>query len=99
MTTDEDQLRTKLASPPARHDAVDAEGLGFVGGGKHYPAADGDGLAVQGRVEQLLDRSVEGFEVGVKDGGCRFHPGRPAAKSWKMIRRRWPYRRPPAIRT
>jgi hypothetical protein len=83
MTADEDQLRTKLAGPPARHAAADSESLGFIRGGKHDPATDGDGLAAQRRVEQLLDRSVESIEVGVEDGGCRFHPGQSIPKSGK----------------
>ena len=74
MTADEDQLRTKLARPPSRHAAADSECLGFVRSGKHNPAADGDGLAAQRRIEQLLDRGIEGIEVRMEDGGCRFHP-------------------------
>jgi hypothetical protein len=34
-----------------------------VGSGKHDPAADGDGLAAQGWIEQLLDRRIEGIKV------------------------------------
>ncbi len=74
MAADKDQLRTELARPPSRHAAADSEGLGFVRSGEHDPAADGDRLAAQGRVEKLLDRGVEGIEVGMEDRGCRFHP-------------------------
>jgi hypothetical protein len=31
----------------------------------------------------LLDRGIEGVEVGVEDGGCRFHPIGPAKKFLK----------------
>ena len=74
MAADKNELRTELARPPSRHAAADPEGLGFVGSGKHDPAADGDRLAAQRRVEQLLDRGIEGIEVRMEDGGCRFHP-------------------------
>ena len=77
MAADEDQLRTELARPPSRHAAAHAEGLGLVGRGEHDAAADRDRLAAQRRVEQLLDRGVEGVEVRMEDGGCRFHPGAP----------------------
>jgi hypothetical protein len=36
--------------------------------------------AAQGRVEQLLDRGIEGIQVRMEDGGCRFHPDRSPAK-------------------
>jgi hypothetical protein len=51
------------------------------------PAADGDGFAAQGRVEQLLDRCIEGIEVSVEDGGCCSHPDRPPEKfgSWSIV--------------
>src|SRR5262245_46883777 len=79
MATDKDQLRTELTRPPSRHAAVDAERLGFIRSGKHDPGADGDGLAAQGRVEQLLDRSIEGIQVRMEDSGYGFHSGRPQA--------------------
>jgi hypothetical protein len=34
-----------------------------------HPTADGDGPAAQGRVEQLLDRGIEGIQVRMEDGG------------------------------
>ena len=74
MTTDEDQLRTKLARPPSRHAAADSECFSFVRCGQHNSAADSYGFAAQRRIEQLLDRCIEGIEVGVKDGGCCVHP-------------------------
>ena len=73
MAADEDELRAELARPPPRHPAAHPERLGLVGGGQHDPAADGDRLAAQRRVEQLLDRGVEGVQVRMEDGGCRFH--------------------------
>ena len=80
MAADKNELRTEFARPPSRHAAAHPEGLGFVGSGKHDPAADGDGLAAQRRVEQLLDRGIEGVEVRMEDGGCRFHPDRSPVK-------------------
>ena len=74
VAADEDELRTEFTRPPARHAAAHAEGLGFVGGRQHDAATDGDGLAAQGRVEQLLDRGVESVEVGMEDGGRHIHP-------------------------
>src|SRR5258708_38445071 len=76
MATDKDQLRTKLTRPPSRPAAADPEGPGFVRSGKHDPGADGERLAAQGRVEQLLDRGIEGIEVRMENGGCCFHPDR-----------------------
>jgi hypothetical protein len=86
MSADKDQLWAELARTPPRHAAVDAEGLGLVGRSQHHPAADRDGLAAQGRVEQLLDRGVEGVQVRMEDGGCRFHPERSSAKPRKPMR-------------
>jgi hypothetical protein len=77
MATDKNELRTELARPKARHAACDPERFGFVGSGQHHPAADGNGLTAQRRVEQLLDRGIEGVEVRVEDGGGRFHPAQP----------------------
>ena len=76
MAADKSQLRTEFARLPSRHAAADPEGLGFVRSGKHNPTTDGDGLAAQRRVEQLLDRGIEGIQVCMEDGGCRFHPDR-----------------------
>src|SRR6266446_6577769 len=83
MAADKDQLRTQLARPPGRHTAADSERFSFVGSSEHDPAPDRNGLAAQAWVEKLLDRGIEGIEVGVEDRGCRFHPGRSAAKSEK----------------
>src|SRR6185437_11345894 len=47
----------------------------LVGSRQHHAAADRDGLAAQRRVEQLLDRGIEGIEVRMKDGGGGNHPG------------------------
>ena len=62
--------------PPPRHAAVHAERLGLVGGREHHAAADRDRLAAKRRVEQLLDRRVEGVEIGVQDGRRGFHANR-----------------------
>src|SRR5262245_12862953 len=73
MTTDEDQLRTKLARPTPRHAAADSECFGLVRRGQHNSAANGNGFAAQRWIEQLLHRCIEGIEVGVKNRGCRVH--------------------------
>ena len=66
---DEDQLRAKLARLAAGHAAAHAKNLRLIGGGQHHAAADRDRLAAQRRVEQLLDRGVEGVEIGMEDSG------------------------------
>src|ERR1700730_501306 len=76
MAADKSELRTELARLPSRHAAADTESLGFVRSGKHNPTTDGDGSAAQRRVEQLLDRGIEGIQVCMEDGGYRFHPDR-----------------------
>jgi len=50
--------------------------------------ADGDRFAAQGRVEQLLDRCIEGIEVCMEDGGCRFHPDRSPVTFRGVLERR-----------
>ena len=72
MTADEDELGIEFARPPSRHAAAHAEGPGFVGCGEHDTAANGDRLAAQRRIEQLLDRGIEGVEIRMQDAG--FHP-------------------------
>ncbi len=76
MAAHKSQLRTELARPPSRHAAADPEGPGFVGRGQHDPSAHGDRLAAQGRVEQLLDRSIESIEVRMEDRGRHIPPTR-----------------------
>src|SRR5262249_12794142 len=76
MADDKDQLWTKLASPPSRHTATDSKRLGLVRGGENHAAADGDRFSAQRRVEQLLDRCIEGIEVRMEDGGCCLHSDR-----------------------
>jgi hypothetical protein len=79
MPFDKDQLRTQLTSPPPRHTATDPKRLGFVRSGEYHSAANGDGFAAQGWVEQLLDRCIEGIEIRMEDGGRCIHPDRPPA--------------------
>src|SRR5882757_9658652 len=84
MAADKSELRTEFARAPSRHAATNPEGLGFVGSGQHNPSTDGDGLAAQGRVEQLLDRGIEGVEVRMEDGGRHIHRDRsPVAREQK----------------
>jgi hypothetical protein len=56
-----------------RHPAAHAQNPGLVGCGQHDAATDGNRLAPERRVEQLLDRGIEGIEIRMQDGG--FHPG------------------------
>src|SRR5262249_59787022 len=67
MTTDEDQLRTKLTRPTPRHAAADSECFSLVRRGQHNSAANGNGFAAQRWIDQLFDRCIEGIEIGVKD--------------------------------
>jgi hypothetical protein len=89
MAIDKDQLRTELARPPSRHAPADSEGPGFIRRGKHDSTADGDGLAAQRRIEQLLDRGIEGVEVRMEDGRGRFHPS-PRLRNLENDRRGHP---------
>jgi hypothetical protein len=70
------ELRTEFARLPSRHPATDPEGLGFIGSGKHNPTTNGNGLATQRRVKQLLYGGIESIQVRMEDGGCRCHPNR-----------------------
>src|SRR5580693_3008071 len=95
MPIDKDKLRTNLLRPPPRHAAANAESLRLVRCGEHNSTADRDGLAAERSVEHLLDRSVEGVEVSVKDGGGRCHPAStqdvaPEHKKniWQFVKRR-----------
>src|SRR5438552_19084258 len=74
MPADENELRTQLAGLPSRHAAMNSEGLGFVRGGKHNPATDGNGLAAQRGVKQLLYGGIESIQIRMEDGGRRCHP-------------------------
>ena len=67
VAADEEEVAAELARPPAGHAGPNAVGPRLVGCRQHHAAAHGDGPFPQGRVQQLLDRRVEGVEVGVKD--------------------------------
>ena len=74
------------AQPPGlapAHRRAHAERLGLVAGGEHDAAADDDRPAAQRGVVALLDRRVEGVEVGVQDGrlACPRTHVRTAVKS------------------
>ena len=73
VPADEDELRTQLARLPPGHAAVDTVSLGFVGSREDHAAADGDRLAPQARIEQLLDGGIEGVQIRVEDGSLRLH--------------------------
>jgi hypothetical protein len=69
MAADKSQLRTELARSSSCHTATDSEGPGFVRSGEHNPTAHSDRPAAQRRVEQLLDRGIEGVQIRVEDRG------------------------------
>src|SRR5207245_10023813 len=81
MPADKNELRTELARLSSRHAAAHSEGLGLVGGGKRDPTANGNWFAAQGRIKQLLYRSIKGVQVRMQDGGCRCDPDRLPATS------------------
>jgi hypothetical protein len=63
----------RRAQPPGlgpAHRRAHAARLGLVARRQHDPAADDDRPPPQARVVALLDRRVEGVEVGVEDGGA-----------------------------
>jgi hypothetical protein len=69
MSADKHEVGTELPRAPSGHSASYAEGPRFVRGGEHDDDADRDRLASQARVKQLSDRSIEGVEVRVENGG------------------------------
>src|SRR5690606_2208548 len=69
MPADERDPGTERPRPPSGHAAAHAESAGLVGRREHHAAADRDRLSAQGRIEQLLDRSVEGVQVRMRDRG------------------------------
>ena len=73
MAANKNEAGAKFACLAARHAALDTEGLGLIGRRENHAAADRDRLAAQARIQKLLDRSVEGVEIRVENGGDRFH--------------------------
>ena len=67
VSADEEQLGTELPSHTSRHAAADTERLGLIGRCQNDAATDGNRLAAQGRIQQLLDGGIEGVEVRVED--------------------------------
>ena len=95
MAADKSELRTEFARPPSRHPAANPERLGFIRGGQHHAPTNGDRPAAQRRVEQLLDRGVEGIQIRVEDRGYCLHPdnsprtlfeGKVAVWIWRTLR-------------
>jgi DNA polymerase-4 len=60
----DDRVWAQPASHRSAHRRADAVGLGLVAGGDHNAGADDDGVAAQKRVIPLLDRRIEGVDVG-----------------------------------
>src|SRR6218665_3056832 len=52
---------------------MNTESLCLVGAGEHYAATNGDRLALQRRIQHLLNRRIEGVEIGMEDGRGGFH--------------------------
>ena len=73
VPVDEHQVGAQSLGPPSGHAALHAESLRLVRRGQHHATADGDRSPAQRRIEQLLDRRVEGIEVGVQDRGTGGH--------------------------
>src|SRR3990172_3062468 len=69
----EPELGAQLPGPASRHTAPDPECFGFVRGGQYHTTSDGDRYALQRRIQELLDRRIEGVEIGVEDGGPGSH--------------------------
>ena len=78
MATDEKEIAAQLARPPPWHAAADAVAPGFVRCRQYNAAAHGDGPVSECWVQQLLNRRIEGVEVGMQDrrppGWRKFHP-------------------------
>jgi hypothetical protein len=67
VASHEEELAAQLARPPAGHAGPDAIAPGLIGRRQHHAATHGNGPFPQGGVQELLDRRVEGVQVGVKD--------------------------------
>ena len=74
---DDHGIRAQVARLPAAHRGAHPTGLRLVARRQHHAAADDDRPAAQrGRVT-LLDRGVEGVEIGVQHGRLAPHPALP----------------------
>src|SRR5215204_253156 len=73
MSADKNEVGTELPRALSRHAASYAEGPRFVGGRENDATADRNRLAAQVRGKQLLDRSIEGVEIRMENGGCGTH--------------------------
>ena len=73
VAADELQVWAQLAGEAPRHAAADSKRLGFVGRRQHHSTADGNRFPAQRRIEELLDRCIEGIEIGMENGGRRCH--------------------------
>ena len=69
MASREAQPGAEPFRSPGRHSRSDTESLGLVGSGEHDAASYRHGLAAERWIEKLLDRRVEGVEIGVQDRG------------------------------
>ena len=69
VATDEKEVAAELTGTPTWHTTTDAVAPGFIRSGQHHTSAYGDGPVPQRRIQELLNRRVEGIEVGVQD--CR----------------------------
>jgi hypothetical protein len=67
----DERVRAQLSSLASAHRGAHAVGLGFVACREHDATADDDRTAAQRGVITLLNRGVEGVEIGVQDGRFR----------------------------
>src|SRR5579872_2612402 len=63
MSADKHEVGTELLRASSRHAASYAESPRFIGGREHDAAADGNRLAAEARVKQLLNRRIKSVEV------------------------------------
>ena len=85
--------RAQPARLGAAHGRTNPERLGLIAGGEHDAPADDDGTPAQAGIVPLLDRRVEGVEVGVQDRGLAHHE-----HMFPQNRSRW-RRRQPRVRS
>ena len=68
---DDDDARAEAPRLASTHRRADAEGPRLVARRQHDTTADDDGAPAQAGVVALLDRRVEGVEIGVQDARLR----------------------------
>src|SRR5436309_13101891 len=69
----DDRLRTEPPGLQATHRRPHTARPGLVAGRQHDPGSDDDRATAEPRIIALLDRGVEGVQVGVQDRGLARH--------------------------